>query len=61
VLEPDELSKRYAIAPDRRSNAGKAAAAELLLLASKRYLSQRWRLRSAWLMQSASIHTPQRC
>jgi hypothetical protein len=29
VLEPDELSKRYAIAPDRRSNAGKAAAAEL--------------------------------
>jgi hypothetical protein len=29
VLEPDELSKRYAIAPDRRSNAGKAAAAEM--------------------------------
>lgn len=29
VLEPDELSKRYAIAPDRRSNAGKAAAVEM--------------------------------
>ena len=29
VLEPDELSQRYAIAPDRRSNAGKAAAAEM--------------------------------
>ena len=29
VLEPDELSKRYAIAPDRRSNAGKAVAAEM--------------------------------
>jgi hypothetical protein len=27
VLEPDELKKRYAIAPDRRSNAGKTAAA----------------------------------
>lgn len=29
VLEPDELTKRYAIAPDRRTNAGKAAAAEM--------------------------------
>jgi exodeoxyribonuclease VIII len=29
VLEPDELSKRYGIAPDRRSNAGKAVAAEM--------------------------------
>ena len=29
VLEPDELSRRYAIAPDRRSNAGKSAAAEM--------------------------------
>jgi hypothetical protein len=27
ALEPDELHNRYAIAPDRRSNAGKAAAA----------------------------------
>jgi len=29
VLEPDELSRRYAIAPDRRTKEGKAAAAEL--------------------------------
>jgi exodeoxyribonuclease VIII len=29
VLEPDELSKRYGIAPDRRTNAGKAVAAEM--------------------------------
>lgn len=29
VLEPDELRNRYAIAPDRRSTAGKAAAAEI--------------------------------
>jgi exodeoxyribonuclease VIII len=29
VLEPDELSSRYGIAPDRRSNAGKAVAAEM--------------------------------
>jgi len=29
VLEPDELSKRYGITPDRRSNAGKALAAEM--------------------------------
>jgi exodeoxyribonuclease VIII len=29
VLEPDELIKRYGIAPDRRSNAGKAVAAEM--------------------------------
>jgi hypothetical protein len=29
VLEPDELHNRYAIAPDRRSNAGKAAAADM--------------------------------
>jgi exodeoxyribonuclease VIII len=28
-LEPDELSSRYGIAPDRRSNAGKAVAAEM--------------------------------
>jgi hypothetical protein len=29
VLEPDELHNRYAIAPDRRSNAGKALAADM--------------------------------
>jgi exodeoxyribonuclease VIII len=29
VLEPDELAKRYGIAPDRRTNAGKAIAAEM--------------------------------
>jgi exodeoxyribonuclease VIII len=29
VLEPDELSKRYGIAPDRRTSAGKAVAAEM--------------------------------
>jgi exodeoxyribonuclease VIII len=29
VLEPDELSSRYGIAPDRRTNAGKAVAAEM--------------------------------
>jgi exodeoxyribonuclease VIII len=29
VLEPDKLSKRYGITPDRRSNAGKALAAEM--------------------------------
>ena len=29
VLEPDEVSKRYGITPDRRSNAGKALAAEM--------------------------------
>jgi len=29
VLEPDELAKRYGIAPDRRTNAGKAVAAEM--------------------------------
>jgi hypothetical protein len=32
-----------------------------LLTASKRYLSLIWRLRSTWLMQYASIHTPQHC
>ena len=37
VLEPDELSKRYAIAPDRRSNAGKAAAAE-----KRAYIQAEW-------------------
>ena len=29
VLEPDEVSARYGITPDRRSNAGKALAAEM--------------------------------
>ena len=29
VLEPDELAKRYGIAPDRRTNAGKAVAAAM--------------------------------
>jgi len=29
VLEPDELSSRYGIAPDRRTNAGKSVAAEM--------------------------------
>ena len=29
VLEPDELTKRYQLAPDRRTNAGKAAVAEM--------------------------------
>jgi len=29
VLEPDQLSARYGITPDRRSNAGKALAAEM--------------------------------
>lgn len=29
TLEPDELHNRYAIAPDRRSNAGKALAADM--------------------------------
>lgn len=29
VLEPDEVSKRYGITPDRRSNAGKALAADM--------------------------------
>jgi exodeoxyribonuclease VIII len=29
VLEPNELAKRYGIAPDRRTNAGKAVAAEM--------------------------------
>lgn len=29
VLEPDELANRYGIAPDRRTNAGKAAVAEM--------------------------------
>jgi len=29
VLEPDELANRYGIAPDRRTNAGKAVAAEM--------------------------------
>jgi len=29
VLEPDQLAKRYAIAPDRRTNAGKAAVAAM--------------------------------
>ena len=29
TLEPDELSKRYGIAPDRRTKAGKEAAAEM--------------------------------
>ena len=29
VLEPDELAKRYGIAPDRRTNAGKAAVAAM--------------------------------
>jgi len=29
VLEPDELSSRYDIAPDRRTNAGKSVAAEM--------------------------------
>jgi hypothetical protein len=29
TLEPDELSKRYGIAPDRRTRAGKEAAAEM--------------------------------
>jgi hypothetical protein len=28
-LEPDELTKRYQLAPDRRTNAGKAAVAEM--------------------------------
>jgi exodeoxyribonuclease VIII len=29
VLEPDQLASRYGIAPDRRTNAGKAAVAEM--------------------------------
>ena len=29
VLEPDELTKRYQLAPDRRTNAGKAAVVEM--------------------------------
>ena len=29
TLEPDELTKRYQLAPDRRTNAGKAAVAEM--------------------------------
>jgi hypothetical protein len=62
VLEPDELHNRYAIAPDRRSNAGKAASL-LTWLHEDWRLSPRliWHWQPIWPLQSTSIHTLAPC
>jgi hypothetical protein len=56
VLEPDELHNRYAIAPDRRSNAGKALAADMAARGLEAVTEPEMALAPIWPMRSKGTH-----